>query len=278
MKGKENGAHTISVFLDLSKAFDTLEYSTLFCKMEHYGIRGNALNWFKSYLSGREMRTKCTIHHKMHFSSNWPVTFGAPQGSCLGLLIFLIFCNDLHLNLEFTKCILFADDTTLYYSNTNFFLLLASIEHDMSILSDWFKANKLTLNKSKSVVILFKANNKLSCPSHLLVDNAEIKFVLNTKFLGAWIDDTLGWDVHVNKLLLKVQRNAHMLFKSKRLLNVLAKKILYYVQIYSRISYGISIWGAMTKKQSLNKLYSTQKNVGEAYMPLIPKNFCQFLN
>ena len=273
LKGKENGAHTVSVYLDLSKAFDTLEYNTLFSKMECYGIRGNALNWFKSYLSGREMRTKCTINHETHFSSKRPVTFEAPQGSCLGPLIFLIFCNDLHLNLEFMQCILFADDTTLYYSNTNISLLMVSIEHDMSILSDWFKANKLTLNKSKSVAILFKANKKISCPSHLLVDNSKINFVSHTKFLGVWIDEQLLWDVHVNKLLLKVQRNAHMLYKSKRLLNVLAKKILYYAQIYSHISYGISVWGPMTKTSLLNKLLSIQKKCWKSVHATDPKEF-----
>ena len=110
LKGKENGEHTISVFLDLSKAFDMLEYSTLFQKLDIYGIRGTALNWFKSYLTNREMRTKCIINDKVRYSDRKKITYGIPpQGSCLGPLLFLIFCNDLHLNLEFTKCILFAD-------------------------------------------------------------------------------------------------------------------------------------------------------------------------
>ena len=86
-----------------------------------------------------------------------------------------------------------------------------------------------------------------------------MKFISSTKFLGVWIDENLWWDVHVNKLLLKVQRNVHMLYKSKRLLNVLAKKILYYASIYSHISYGISVWGPMTKKPLLNKILSIQE-------------------
>ena len=259
LKGKENGLHTISVFLDLSKAFDTLEYSTLFKKLELYGIRGTTLDWFRSYLTNRKMRTKCIINHKMEQSLEMPVTFGAPQGSCLGPLLFLIFCNDLHLNLDYTKCILFADDTTLYYSNSNLSLLLASIEHDMAKLSDWFRANKLTLNKTKSVAILFKCKKNIACPTHILVDHSEIKFVPYTKFLGVWIDEDLSWQTHLNKLQLKIQRNAHLLYKSKRLLSLQAKKILYYAQIYSHINYGISVWGPMCSKANLNKIAAIQK-------------------
>ena len=272
LKGKENEAHTLAVFLDLSKAFDMLKYSTLFKKLELYGIRGTALDWFKSYLKDKEMRTKCIINNKIQFSETLPVTFGAPQSSCLGPLLFLIFCNDLHLNLEFTKCILFADDTILYYSNSNISLLMASVEHDMSILSDWFKANKLTLNKSKSIAVLFKTKSNVQCPLWLMVDNEPIKFVDHTKFLGVWIDENLSWDVHINKLLLKIQRNVQMFHKSKGSLRVLAKQILYYVQIYSHITYGISMWGPMSKKSLLKKIFSVQKNVGKVYMPLTSMN------
>ena len=112
-----------------------------------------------SYLSERKMRTKCSINHKVQFSRDESVTYGAPQGSCLGPLLFLIFCNDLHLNLSYVKCILFADDTTIFYSNKSLPLLVAALEHDLSTLSDWFKANKLTLNKMKSVCMLFGASD-----------------------------------------------------------------------------------------------------------------------
>ena len=274
LKGKENGEHTISVFLDLSKAFDTLEYSTLFKKLEIYGIHATALDWFKSYLTNREMQTKCIINDQVRYSDKKNITYGAPQGSCLGPLIFLIFCNDLHLNLEFTKCILFADDTTIYCKNKNVQLLIASIEHDLEIINDWFKANKLMLNKKKSLSIFFssKTNEKLQIPPSLKLENSNINFVDHTKFLGVWIDKNLTWTAHTNRVIQKIQRNAHMLFRSKNLLSAHAKKILYYAQIYSHISCELSIWGPMINNKTIKKIQNVQKNCLNCFTTTAVKN------
>ena len=109
-KGFQNGLYTAALFLDLSKAFDTLEHDVLLLKLEKYGIRGTVLSWFKSYLCDRKIRVKCQIASsgKMEYSDYQTVNYGTPQGSCLGPLIFLIFTNDLYRHLNHCSSILFA--------------------------------------------------------------------------------------------------------------------------------------------------------------------------
>ena len=136
LKNLENRKHTLTIFLDLSKAFDTLEHDTILKKLNKYGIRGTCLDWFKSYLTDRYMSVKCrtsTSPNEIR-SKTFDVKYGTPQGSCLGTLIFLIFCNDLHLNLQHTKCIQFADDTTLYISSKHPKYLKYCLEEDLKSL------------------------------------------------------------------------------------------------------------------------------------------------
>ena len=136
IKGKEQGLYTVSLFLDLSKAFDSIEHSMMLKKLETYGIRGNALDWFRSYPSNRQIRTKYLIEssRKVELLDYQPINFGAPQGSCLGPLLFLIFTNDLHKQLHHCSSILFADDTTLYKSHRNLVYLQWCIQDDMNRL------------------------------------------------------------------------------------------------------------------------------------------------
>ena len=159
VKNQQKEKYTASLFLDLSKAFDTLDHKLLLHKLKIYGIHGVALQWFESYLSDRKLRVKCQVDDCGNYAySNWHILMhGTPQGSCLGPLLFLIFCNDLRLNLTYMSCIQFADNTTLYYSHKNLRVLRCCIENDLSIVIDWFRANSLTLNVQKTNLLLFSA-------------------------------------------------------------------------------------------------------------------------
>ena len=158
LKGFQSNKYTVGVFLDLSKAFDTLEHTILLDKLHYYGIRGIAHDWFRSYLSNRKMRVKCLVSStgKTEFSEYADITYGTPQGSCLGPLIYLIFTNDLAKNVIHCNTIMFADDTTLYKTHNNLRFLRWNLEQEFSTLLDWFRVNKLTLNVDKTCCILFQ--------------------------------------------------------------------------------------------------------------------------
>ena len=238
LKGMERKEYTIAIYLDLSKAFDTLEHDVLLKKMELYGIQGTTLKWYKNYLMNRKISVKCVsgTDKILSFSDEFPVTFGVPQGSCLGPLLFLIFCNDLPLNLSSCNSILFADDTTLYKSHKNLRFLSWSVQEELKQLSKWFKSNKLTLNPQKCVSMLFGGNSN-DINLKLELDGVQLKQVQYTKFLGVWIDEKLCWCTNFDKTIVKLKQNVNLLKISRKFLNVLAKRLIYFVHIHSHITY-----------------------------------------
>ena len=260
LKNLENKKSTISVMLDLSKAFDMIEHSIMLQKLELFGVRGVCLNWFKSYLENRRMRVRCTVTSSQSsmVSEYHIVNYGTPQGSCLGPLIFLIFVNDMQLHLSEVESIQFADDTTILFSHRNETYLQYCIERELSILSDWFRANKLTLNVDKSVFLLFNRSGRKQIDQLKLGDELIMR-VSNTKFLGTWIDDHLNWKTHMCKLLGKLKCGLGMLQRSRDLLSKRAKKLLYYGQVHSHLCYGLGVWGPMLTSGQLAELNGVQR-------------------
>ena len=155
-------------------------------------LRGQTLQWFESYLEGGKLRVRCRTSHQgaINISDTYDIEYGAPQGSCMGPLIFLIFCNDISLSLQHMQCIQFADDTTLYLGHKNSKYLQYCINQDLQSLQDWFRANKLTLNVAKSVCLIFnqKGSNRLLNP---VINGINLPIKTETKFLGVWLDDKL---------------------------------------------------------------------------------------
>ena len=261
IKNQELGKYTIALFLDLLKAFDTLKHEILLNKLEIYVIRGLCLNWFKSYLSNRKMRVKCKVDitGNVKYLDTYDINYGTPQGSCLGPLLFLIFCNDINLHLDFMNVIQFADDTTLYLSGKNLNYLQWCVECDVRSIIDWFRANKLTLNPSKTICVVFNPPGRKKVTVELEFGDVKLKSTNTTKFLGVWIDSCLNWNEHLKQLMIKLKRNLGLLRNSKNFLLKHGMRLLYYAQFHSHLSYSISIWGCMIKKEQLNKIDKLQK-------------------
>ena len=132
LQAKEAGLQSASIFLDLLKAFDMLDHQVLLEKLEIYGIRGTANTWFASYLHNRSLKVKVTTKPgEVTYSSTFSITYGTTQGSCLGPLLFIVFCNDVQLLSLFGSLILLADDTTLTNSHRSEKFLQYVINHDL---------------------------------------------------------------------------------------------------------------------------------------------------
>ena len=248
---KEDGLKSIAIFLDLSKAFDTLSHDLLLKKLEIYGIRGLSNKWFNSYISNRQLQVKCkTLSSNMtESSSKYQITYGTAQGSCLGPLLFNIFCNDLYLNINNCNLIIFADDTTLYASHWNSQYLNYLIQNDLKNISEWFKANSLSLNLDKTFMMEFDIRTDKS-EIIIELDGKTIPKTDCIKFLGVTIESKLKWNEHIKNLLSKISVNKNLIGKAHNILSIHSKKSIYYAHIYSHLIYTNTIWsGNITYKQ-----------------------------
>ncbi len=179
-------------------------------------------------------------------SGEQDVTCGVPQGLVLGPLLFIIYTNDLPNALRGSRCILFADDTTIYHSSIDLNASAATLANDLEQLTDWFRANKLSLNVSKTNYMIF--SNTLNLPeTHMNIGNEQIAKVGNTKFLGIQMDDKLNWKKHLDYCKNKMSSGLYALKTVKHLLPPQQLKSLYYTLIHPYLNYGTILWGSAAK-------------------------------
>ena len=150
------GDVVLTLFLDLQKAFDSVNHRILLHKFENYGIRGIVLNWFSNYLSDRSQR----VFFNNVLSEDVVMDFGVPHGSVLGPLLFLIYMTDFNCMSKMIKLLLYADYITMYISGKDVNSLIGALNNELVIISNWFISNRLSLNLNKSSFIIFHSSKK----------------------------------------------------------------------------------------------------------------------
>ena len=254
--GFEQKLFTIAVFIDLRKAFDTVCHDRLLDKLYHYGIRGVAHKWFTSYLQNREQYVQANDHSSLHTK----VTYGVPQGSILGPLLFLIYINELPKISPLLSAILFADDTTFYISGKDLDTLCHTLNIELKKIYDWLCLNRLSLNVEKTSFIVFRVRQKpLNTNVQIHIDTEKLTEASSVKFLGLKLDPHLSWNQHVQFIANKVSKGTGMLHKLRDYLPSGCLRKLYYAFVYPHLSYCSLAWMNTSKSNRLRLLRLQKK-------------------
>ena len=190
------------MFINLQKAFDTVDHNILLSKLYHYGVKRTPHQWFKSYLKGRQQHT--TINHQKSSLSN--IKYGVPQGSVLGPLLFLLYINDLNQAAVHSHVHHFADDTNFLYAIHSLKNLNKAVNFDLSNLVQWLRANKISLNANKTEIVVFRSPTKqIYKDLNFRLSGQKIEPKRCTKYLGVIIDEHMSFNEYMNTL--KQNRN-----------------------------------------------------------------------
>ena len=234
-----NGDMVLGVFLDFSKAFDTVDHSILLNKLYKYGIRGVAHKWVSSYLYGRQQ----FVSFNDNKSKTYSISCGVPQGSILGPLLFLLYVNDIAQVSSFLFPIfLYADNTNLFLQGKCLNTLIEKMNLELQKIVEWLKCNKLSLNIDKTHYNIFRPIRK--CPvstKHLKIDNEILKHVKDTKFSGVIIDEHLNWASHIKNIKCKLARGIGILCEARKVLKSSTLLTLYNSFLLPYICYCIEV-------------------------------------
>lgn len=263
----DRGEFVSGIFLDLTRAFDSVKYSILLNKLQDLGISLNCLEWFRSYLSDRYQYVEITHVTKSNHLSRTkstlqPIKFGVPQGSILGPLLFLCYLTDIGKTLLYSprsQLCLYADDSNLKISSMSLeeIELISYIE--LENVNNFFKKHNLAINENKTKIVTFKTEqDKKSENLSIKFNNYNIENETHINFLGMKLDQNLNWNEHVNKILKKIHSGIYALSKMAFVCNTKTLKMIYFAYIHSHISFGICLFGSASQCK-MNKILVLQK-------------------
>ena len=239
----DRNEYVISLFIDLSKAFDTIDHVILMKKLYNYGIRGIAYDFIKSFISDR---SQCVEMNGV--TSNFlDISCGVPQGSTLGPVLFLLYINDIHLYTNLLKLILFADDTTILYSSKNLKHLIDNLNNELMNLSEWFILNKLSLNIAKTNYMLFHNRKNHITHSDLFIGTNRLSNVQSVKFLGVEVDVKLSWLNHIRSIEKKLSSANYIIRSIRYKINRNTALKLYDTLVLPYLTYCNIVWGQSHK-------------------------------
>lgn len=269
--------YVVGVFLDLKKAFDVVSHDILLAKLKHMGVRNRALDWFASYLEGRSQR----VDINGNLSSNKLIDISVIQGSILGPILFLCYINDLP-SVTTLLSLLFADDTAALKSGHDIKQLIKDVNTEINKLANWFRANKMAVNVSKTKYIIFKPKGtriNLGLEGGVVFDNNEIgqpwdkdKVIPlerihndNTnisnrtyKLLGLYLDEHLSFDYHCTHVCTKIAQSNYIINRAKNFLPLASLKTLYFAMVHPHLLYCLPIY-ACTSAKNIAKIEKMQK-------------------
>ena len=251
----DKGEFSCGVFLDLQKAFDSVDHNILLTKLEHYGFRGITSKWVRSYLFDR----KQYVSVENVASKPMSINCGVPQGSVLGPLFFLLYINDLQKCLKYGRSFIFADDTALLVSHTTLKALRKRLNIDLKLLHHWLCSNKIGLNVSKTETILFRhPKKKMNYDLKLKLHGKRLCLSQKTKYLGINIDQHLSWETQLDAVAKKLRKANGIISKLRHFLPLKTMVQVYHALFQSHVNYGLQIW-AQNLPQN-NRIHSLQKS------------------
>ena len=243
----------LNIYIDLSKAFDSLNHKILLDKLKHYGIRGKSNDLLKNYLNERVQYVELNETR----SNFCKIRCGVPQGSILGPLLFIIYVNDIINITQLLHPILYADDITLMTSinpTGERKEVVTAINKELNDIYDWLKTNKLSLNVAKTKCMVFHTPQRNVTLPDLYIHGKKLEFVQEFTFLGIILDKHLSWKPHINLVAKKISKACAILHKLKHNLPWYILRIIYNCLILPHLNYGLIIWGWRS-----NRLLTLQK-------------------